>query len=231
LTRAPDPRLQFPLPLHGGELILVRHGESTANVSGIGQGRADYPLSERGRRQATLTGQYLATLGEVAALYASPLARAWETATLIGAALGLPPHPVPDLVEIDIGALSGRTMAELKALYPAQVAAYEAASAASPHPTNRELLPGWEPIDAIVARVWPAVVGAAAAHAGGRVVVVTHGGVINAFLTHRLDGDAREVPWRHLHTNCAISRLALAATGPHLLCHANDAHLGDYATG
>jgi len=139
-----DPRLAHPLPIDGSELILVRHGQSTANAQGIGQGRSDWPLSELGRLQAEATGRRLAQLGGIAAVYTSPLTRAAATAQAIAAPLGLAPVPDADLVEIDIGALSGKTWDQLKADQPDAMAAYEAAEAAGPHPRNRELIPGWE---------------------------------------------------------------------------------------
>lgn len=219
------------LPRHGGELILLRHGESTANALGIGQGRADYPLSDKGREQARLTAQFLKDLAPFAALYASPLSRAWETASLLGDTLDLAPVAWDQLVEIDIGELSGRSMAQLKALYPEAVQAFEEAEAQRPHPTNRELLPGWEPIHAIIDRVWHGLHAIAHRHPGGRILVVAHGGVINGFLTHLLLGDARQTPWQFAQKNCAISRIHLGQDGPQVRCHSFNDHLSEWATG
>ena len=64
------------------ELVLIRHGESTANATGVWQGQLEFPLSEEGRRQARLAGRALA--GEAFdGLYSSPLSRAYETAEII----------------------------------------------------------------------------------------------------------------------------------------------------
>lgn len=224
----PDARRQ--LPTHGGELLLVRHGQSTANALGIAQGRADYPLSDRGREQAAITGRRLAALGGIGALYASPLGRAAQTAEAIGEAIGLGVIHVPSLVEVDVGAFSGKTWAELAAAHPEAIAAYEAAEAERPHPKNRELLPGWEPIDAVVDRIWRAVLELVAAHPGGRIAVVSHGAVINAFLTHLLDADARETPWRHQQRNCAVNHVLFGPAGPEARCLRDDAHLQAAAT-
>lgn len=222
----PDPRHSHPLPTHGGELLLVRHGQSTANARGIGQGRAEYPLSDRGHAQAAATGRHLKHLGGISAVYTSPLSRAAQTAQAIAAKLGLTPLPVPELVELDVGVLSNRTWDELKREHPEVMRAFEEAEAARPHPRNRELIPGWEPVDAVLERTWTAIATLAAAHPGERVVVVAHGAVLNAFLTHVLTGDAREVPWAHHQHNCAITRLLLAPEGPSALCVGDDSHLG-----
>jgi probable phosphoglycerate mutase len=225
-----DPRERFPMPQDGTELVLVRHGQSTANAQGIGQGRSDWPLSDLGRRQAEATGRRLARLGGIAAVYTSPLSRAAETAAAIGAALGLAPIPVPDLVEIDIGALSGKPWDALKTLHPEAMAAYEAAEAARPHPRNRELIPGWEPVAEVIARTWGAIQAIAVAHPGRRVVVVAHGGVLNAFLTHLLEGDAHETPWKHHLGNCAVSHVRLAAGRPEVVCLRDTGHVRGLAT-
>ena len=71
-------------------LLLIRHGQSQANLDGIIQGDDD-PLTDLGRRQADLAGRHLATTREIDYLYASPLARARETAVIIGRHLGLSP--------------------------------------------------------------------------------------------------------------------------------------------
>jgi broad specificity phosphatase PhoE len=225
-----DPADTYPLPLHGGELVLVRHGESTANALGIGQGRTEYPLSERGFEQARLTGAQLAILGPYDAIVSSPQQRAAQTAALIGEALDLRVSFDADLVEIDIGILSGKSWSELAVSNPVEMAAYEAAEARNKDPRNRELIPGWEPIQEVLERVWRAIA-KAVENPGGRVIVVAHGGVINAFLTHLLDGDARDTPWRHSSRNCAISRIYLPTTGAVAACLMDDAHLQALASG
>ena len=83
-------------------LLLVRHGETVGNILRQLQGDDD-PLTERGRRQAREVASYLAGRGDLRALYASPLIRAFETAQVIGAAVGLAPQPRPGLAEINVG--------------------------------------------------------------------------------------------------------------------------------
>ena len=214
-----------PLPANGCELVLVRHGQSTANARNIAQGRADWPLSDLGRRQAEATATHLAALGPIDAIYTSPLSRAADTAAPTARLAGLTPVPVPELVEIDVGELSGRTWTELEDLRPEAMAAYARAEQARPHPRNRELIPGWEPVAATIARTWGAIAAIAARHPGERVVVVAHGGVLNAFLTHLLTGDAHEVPWAHHLSNCAVTRLRLAPGGVETLCLRDTAHV------
>ena len=60
-------------------VLLIRHGESTSNVTNSFAGHLDVALSERGRRQAELTGLYLKDT-PIDAFYSSDLRRAYETA-------------------------------------------------------------------------------------------------------------------------------------------------------
>src|SRR4051812_18126942 len=62
-------------------LFLVRHGATTASAEDRFAGAIDTPLSEEGRRQATLLGDRLAK-EQIDAVYASPMSRAMETARL-----------------------------------------------------------------------------------------------------------------------------------------------------
>jgi 2,3-bisphosphoglycerate-dependent phosphoglycerate mutase len=92
-------------------LLLVRHGETDWNADGRLQGHTDRPLSDFGRRQA----QQLATElegEELEAIYSSDLARARETAEIVGERLGLPVALDRDLREKDWGNWEGLTAVE-----------------------------------------------------------------------------------------------------------------------
>src|SRR5579884_1391455 len=90
------------------DLLLVRHGETDWNAEGRLQGHTDRPLSDFGRRQAKELAERLS--GErVDAIYASDLARARETAEIVGERLGLPVVIDPDLREKNWGSWEGLT--------------------------------------------------------------------------------------------------------------------------
>jgi broad specificity phosphatase PhoE len=93
------------------KLLLVRHGETDWNAEGKLQGHTDRPLNDFGRRQAQKLADRLA--GEdIAAIYASDLARARETAEIVGARLGLPVAVDADLREKNWGSWEGLTSDE-----------------------------------------------------------------------------------------------------------------------
>lgn len=146
-------------------LYLVRHGETDWNLARRIQGSTDIPLNDTGREQAATTGRLLAQR-EWDAIYASPLSRAMETASIIAHEVGLPePTPVPDLVERHYGEAEGLEDAELAARFPGDTP-----------------VPGRESRGAVVARVLPALMELADAHPDQAIVVVSHGGVIRSVL-------------------------------------------------
>jgi broad specificity phosphatase PhoE len=91
------------------DLFILRHGPTAWNAAGRIQGHIDEPLSDDGRAQVARWR----LPPEAAGLrwIASPLARAWETAHL----LGLAPTPEPRLREMSWGAWEGRLLHELRA--------------------------------------------------------------------------------------------------------------------
>ncbi|WP_042703097.1 histidine phosphatase family protein [Azospirillum sp. B506] len=92
-------------------LGFLRHGITGWNREGRIQGRTDIPLDPEGRDR--LAGLTLPPGWRDATLYASPLSRAVETATLLG--LGRPVHIDPRLIEMDWGAWEGRRGHDLRA--------------------------------------------------------------------------------------------------------------------
>ncbi|KAK7201829.1 phosphoglycerate mutase protein [Novymonas esmeraldas] len=93
---------------------VCRHGQDMDNVRGILNGHRDEPLSDLGRSQAADVASTIKASGvRYAAIYSSPLQRAFETATTIGAAVGVPVQVRADLIERDFGVLSGRPYADI----------------------------------------------------------------------------------------------------------------------
>ena len=93
-------------------LYLVRHGQSEWNRIGRIQGRAESPLTGLGREQAAALGRKLREIlpNPGIDIVASPLARAFETATIIAAELGRSPGDVQAddrIIDFNVGILSG----------------------------------------------------------------------------------------------------------------------------
>ena len=96
-------------------LLLIRHGETDWNASGRLQGHTDRPLNDYGRRQARELADRLSD-DAIAAIYASDLSRAKETAEIVGARLGLPVVVDADLRERNWGSWEGLTPSERDAV-------------------------------------------------------------------------------------------------------------------
>jgi probable phosphoglycerate mutase len=92
-------------------LLLVRHGETDWNRDGRWQGHSDTPLNEVGRAQAR---ELAASLDGIDVIYASDLARAHETAEILGAQLGVEVRLDKRLRERGFGAWEGLTMVEIE---------------------------------------------------------------------------------------------------------------------
>ncbi|HEY9839707.1 MAG: histidine phosphatase family protein [Candidatus Sericytochromatia bacterium] len=90
------------------ELILIRHGQSEADLLGVIECNADFPLTALGLEQAQRLALSLSRLAlSPAAIYASPLQRAQATATLVAEPLGLPVQLEPRLAEKNVGEMAG----------------------------------------------------------------------------------------------------------------------------
>lgn len=157
----------------GLEVLLIRHAESMAVVPGSPES-ADPPLSERGERQAAALARRLRDAA-FTAVYASDLRRAVATARAFAG--DLPVVERPDLREVHLGDWE---LGEFRRRAAAGDPAYLAFAAAG----RWELIPNAERDDAVRARIAAALADIAGTHPHGRVAVVCHGGVINAWLAH-----------------------------------------------
>ena len=152
------------------ELLLVRHGETDWNRDRRFQGHADPGLNDIGREQAWALADELAS-ERVDAIYTSDLARASETAEIIAEQVGAPVVLDRELREIDVGEWQGLTWPEIEARYPEGVRNWH------------EHGHGWErgeTYEALGERVVAALRRISAAHPGGRVLIVGHGGTVRS---------------------------------------------------
>ena len=104
-------------------IYLARHGRTPYNHEGRFQGQGDVPLDEHGREQAAQLAELAARQG-FAALWASPLARARETAQIVAARIGLPLREDVRLAETDAGDWTGRLFADVHADDPGAFSAF-----------------------------------------------------------------------------------------------------------
>jgi broad specificity phosphatase PhoE len=201
-------------------LLLIRHAESIANSEKRIQGQFDSPLSEPGRQQArALARRLLREDWAIAAIYASDLSRAAETARIIGSELGLPIALDPRLREYDAGVLNGLTWPEVEERHPALWQAFQRGGDWVP-------VPGEEGNEAFRARLVAALEEIRTRHAGdGTVIVVSHGASLGMILLHLL-GLERKLASPFAFGNASLSIVEFRARGPVILRLNDTCHLG-----
>ncbi|MBR3555969.1 MAG: histidine phosphatase family protein [Oscillospiraceae bacterium] len=107
----------------GRRFLLLRHGATELHSGKVIMGRYDARLSALGKAQMEEMGRRLA--GEnlrAAALYASPLRRARDSAEIVSRSLELPIREVEDFSEISLGAWDGKLIEDVKKAWPAEYA-------------------------------------------------------------------------------------------------------------
>ncbi len=188
-------------------LLLIRHAESTGNRQGRLQGRADFPLTEHGRRQAQELAAALSRL-PVTAVSSSPIRRALHTAEAIAGPLGVKVQAQAALQEYDFGELSGLTWPEIRERRPHLIEQLLSDSADFPH------YPGEEGREAFRERVCGALWAIADRHAGEEAVaVVTHAGPIAVFLLDVLQRSyQRPIPFTL--DNASVTTVEIAEPQP-----------------
>ena len=176
-------------------IILIRHGETLLNATRTIQ-PADTPLAPRGHAQAERVAQRIRAL-KPAAILASDMPRAWQTAQAIGNSTGLTPISTSLLWERNFGDLRGR---------PYDTLSFNAMEMI-------EAPPNGESMETFHQRVAEALTYAATLRASleGPLIVVSHGLVIRALLENNIALGEHTIPERI--GNTALT--ALSAEAPH----------------
>lgn len=157
-------------------LALIRHGQTDWNLAVRMQGRTDIPLNDTGREQARVAAAGLAA-ASWDVVVSSPLARARETAEIIGSAIGVRLGGTYDeLIEQDFGEAEGTLVSELDTRWPLRDFA------------------GKEPDHEVGPRGIRALDRIARDHTGGRVLAVAHGTLIRHTLAAITGHDTRVYP-------------------------------------
>ena len=197
-TRSPRPTL----------VLCVRHGR-TSTTGQVLPGRAPgLHLSDEGRRQAEHVAARIGALGNVDAVYASPLERTRETAAPIARAVGHRVRTARGLLECDFGSWTGRRLADLHKLPEWH---------AVQHSPSTFRFPGGESFTEMQARMWDQLLTLAAAHPGGTIVAASHADPIKAAVAVAA-GIHLDLFQRTSISPCSVTALLLGAGTPLVLC-------------
>lgn len=162
---------------NAAEICVVRHGETDWNVQGILQGSIDVPLNDHGRAQALELAAHFAAYA-FACIHTSPLSRALETAEIIARQLQLPaPTTHSGLRERNFGAVQGIPKSELAELNPLLCQQIVQRNPLAQFQDG-------EPLDDFVERIVASLEDIAANYPGERILLVTHGWVMDVITRH-----------------------------------------------
>jgi probable phosphoglycerate mutase len=189
------------------ELILIRHGETDWNVERRLQGHLDVALNAEGERQAAAVAAALAA-EQVHAVYASDMQRAQLTAQAIAAPRGMQVLTDPALRERCYGDLQGLTHEEISVRYPQDYAAWHAREPDVRYASQQAVA---ETLREFSARAVGAVIALATQAAAGsdpkKIVIVTHGGVLDCVHRHAASHGLQQ-PRNFDLLNASINRLS-----------------------
>lgn len=203
---------------------LVRHGETAWNAEEKLCGRTDLDLNEEGRRQAERLGERLRALPPTA-IYASPLQRTVETASIIALGSGLTPILDARIIELDFGTWEGQLFSAVKTDDRESYRRWDADPA-------RVAPPGGESGMEAIARVVPFLDEVRARHTGEHehIVIVTHKTICRLALCHALGLDPGEYRRRLSMENAALNIIEPTEDGWRVILLNDTSHLAGVHT-
>jgi len=198
--------------------VLLRHGQTPMSVQKRYAGRSDVPLTDVGVQQAAAAAKRLVSAG-LDGIVTSPLLRTVQTAREVAAVSGAAVVTDDGFRETDFGAWEGRTFAEVRERWPAELSAWLADPEVAP--------PGGESFTDVSARVTAALHRVLAARQGQTVLIVSHVTPIKTLVTAALLAPPAALYRMHLDV-AALSEIDWYADGPAVLRSFNDTgHLCD----
>jgi broad specificity phosphatase PhoE len=179
-------------------IILVRHGECSANAEGRFRGRADFPLNETGLSQAEQIAEALVKL-QPTALYSSPLLRAVQSLEPAAHLMNLEIHKEQALNNVALGNWEGRSKKEIAQEHPDLWERWL-------HSPETLSFPGMESLNAVARRSRTLLDSLAERHRGQTIALCTHRTVLKPLVSNCLN---MAVPWfwRFHFDNASISIL------------------------
>lgn len=159
-------------------LYFIRHGQSEANLQGIIQGHAEFPLSELGKKQALLVGEWMAQI-HLDDIFSSDLQRAMLTAKEIEKHQPITVKPWEIVREVGLGPLEGKTREQMYEEFPTLQANALLTSGIN----------GTETVEAVTERCSYLVDTLREDYNNKAVAIISHGGFISIMLMYLIAGD------------------------------------------
>ena len=172
-------------------ILLIRHGQSVANLENVFAGHLDKPLTELGVKQARLTAEYIKENFSVDAVYASDLSRAFATGKEVADSLGLTVISDRELREVDGGKWEGANYLTLPEEYPEEFGIWLSDIGHARCPEGESTAEAQQRMVSALRRI-------ARDNEGRTVAVATHACVIRCVMSYCKDKSTenmKDVPW------------------------------------
>ncbi len=197
-------------------LLLIRHGQTNSNVSGLYAGWSEENLNELGYIQAHRLSYRLARLS-LAAIYTSPINRAYTTAAILAEPHQLAVEVLDDLIEIQLGDWEGLYGDEIKRRWP------RLWQQSRTDPTNI-VLPNGESFEQVTMRAIRALNTVLRASQGKQVAIVTHEVIVKVLVAYAL-GVTNSIYRRIEIDNASLSILQIMNNSYQLVSMNDTSHL------
>ncbi len=203
------------------EIILVRHGQSRANLARKFAGHSHYALTDAGVAQAEKTAEFIFENFRIEKLYSSDLLRAFTTACPISKKFGMMPIVTDTgLREIFAGDWEGYTWDELFELFPVQSKVWR-------EKINECRLDGGETVEEMALRSREAILKIAKENDGKTICITSHATVVRAFETFARFKDLERMTEVNWPSNASVSRYTVDDGKITPVDYSLDGHLGD----
>ncbi len=203
------------------KLILIRHGQSEANIKELFAGHSDAPLSELGQQQAKVTAEYIHNTYHVDHVYSSDLQRAYYTGKATADLFGLEVVQTAELREIFGGDWEMMSYSALEESYS------EAYGIWKKDVGNSRCI-GGESVAELGARIYNSVLEIAKKHEGRTVVIATHATpvrVLECLCCGLSLDEMKNVPWV---SNASVTELRYNDGEWTYIKRGYDEHLRDF---
>jgi len=197
-------------------VILVRHGQTDWNEEGVFRGRIDIPLNTRGEKQASIIARTMRRV-PLAAVYSSPLKRAYATAVSIARYHHMDVQICNELVDIDFGEWQGLKRSDVVQRYPDIFRVWEVT------PEKVEI-PGAETLDEVRERLMRGLNAILSEYPEETVVLVSHG-LTNKVLLCAVLGLDNSHFWKIKQDNGALNVFKYTGAGSKLFLMNETTHL------
>jgi probable phosphoglycerate mutase len=172
-------------------LLLIRHGQSEANLSRVFAGNYNAPLTDLGLRQAEKTAEFIAENYKVDCVYSSDLIRAFETGKTVANALNLTTKPNDGLREIRAGEWEALPFDDIVLKFPEEYKIWK-------EDIGNSSCPNGESVKVLGERVMSTLTAIAEENDGKTVVIATHATPIRVSRTLIEYGNLapmQDIPW------------------------------------